>query len=317
MSLLRLAFLTLGPLVLVAGAYALTVGPVASDNRAAAAFAQQMDEAEARSAKSRANEQVILQEACTLASQELLARLPAECRSIVHVPFVLAGDMTSDELESAYRELVLPVTNALSRSYFDRRPDQPILLVALRTEASFQAAAQQLDGYTPRTYAGYYNRAERRVVANLETGQGTLAHELTHALAQFDFPKMPEWFDEGLASLHEETEFTPDGLQLAGIVNWRLKLVPEALRAGKLPPLDLLIRTQSFRGEGEGLNYAVVRAFCLYLQDRGLLCHFYRKFKSHVPDDPSGLATLCELLGKQSCTEVDEGFRNWVREQRW
>ena len=317
MTLLRLGFLTLGPLVLVAGAYALTVGPSASDNRAAAAFAQQMDEAEARAVKARANEQVILQEACTQASQELLARLPSDCRSVVHVPFVLAGDMTSAELETAYRDVVLPVSNALMRSYFDRRPDQPILLVLLKSETSFHTAAQQLDGYVPRAYSGYYHRAERRVVANLEMGQGTLAHELTHALAQFDFPRMPEWFDEGLAALHEETEFTPDGLQLVGVVNWRLKLIPEALSAGKLPPLDTLIRTQSFRGEGEGLNYAVVRAFCRYLQDRGLLCHFYRKFKAHVHDDPSGLSTLCELLGKQSCTEVDEGFRNWIREQRW
>lgn len=317
MSPIRLAFLTLGPLVLVAGAYALTIGPSASENRAAAAFAQQVDEAEVRTSKVRADEQAALQEACVAASQELLARLPTNSRSVIHVPYVLAGDMTSEELEAVYRELVLPVSNALARSYFDRRPDQPILLVLLRSEEAFNNAAQQLDGYTSRSYSGYFNRQERRIVANLELGQGTLAHELTHALARFDFPKMPEWFDEGLASLHEETEFTPDGLQLVGLTNWRLKLIPEALRADKLPPLETLIRTQLFRGEGEGLNYAVVRAFCRYLQNRGLLCHFYRKFKANVQDDPSGLATLCELLNKQSCSEVDDGFRNWIREQRW
>lgn len=317
MPLLRLGILTLGPLGLIASSYALTLSHSASENRAAAAFTVQVEEAAARSAKAQANEQVILSEACTLAAQELLPRLPGGCHTLIRAPFVLAGDMSVDELEAVHRDAILPVASALWRSYFDRQPDQPILLVLMRSEESFNAAAQQLDGYEPRSYSGYYHRAERRVVVNLGTGQGTLAHELTHALAQFDFPKMPEWFDEGLAALHEETEFTPDGLQLVGVNNWRLKLIPEALRADQLPPLETLIRTQSFRGEGEGINYAMVRGFCRYLQDRGLLCHFYRKFKSRVQDDPSGLSTLCELLGKQSCKEVDESFRNWVREQRW
>lgn len=317
MSVFRLALLTLGPLGLVAGSYSLTIAPKAAESRAAAAFTVQIEQAEQRVAQARANEQAVLTEACALAAHEVLAKLPPGCVSLTHAPFVLAGDMTETELDILFRETVTPLTAALCRSYFDRRPDRPILLILLRSENSFQQAAQQLDGYEPRAYSGYFNREECRLMVNLAEGTGTLAHELTHALALFDFPAMPEWFDEGLAALHEETEFTPDGLQLVGVKNWRMALLVDALRAGKLPALETVIRTQSFRGEGEGLNYALMRTFCRYLQDRGLLCHFYRKFKVQVADDPSGLRTLCELLDKPSCTEIDEGFRNWIREQRW
>jgi len=77
-----------------------------------------------------------------------------------------------------------------------------------------------------------------------------------------------------------------------------------------------VITTQTFRGEGEGLNYAQVRYFCLYLQERGLLSHFYRKFRSAVGDDPSGLNTLCELLGVSSCAAVEHDFHKWILDQQ-
>ncbi len=47
---------------------------------------------------------------------------------------------------------------------------------------------------------GYYKPDKRVLVMNIGTGGGTLVHELTHALAAFDFPGQPDWFNEGLAS---------------------------------------------------------------------------------------------------------------------
>jgi hypothetical protein len=146
----------------------------------------------------------------------------------------------------------------------------------------------------------------------LETGRGTLAHELAHLLALFDFPNMPEWFDEGLAALHEEAEFADDGLTIIGRSNWRSRLLRGALERDAIPRLEDVIRNPAFRGEGEGLNYAVVRAFCHYLQHRQMLSNFYRKFRDGVDNDPNGLATLCELLGVRSIAEIEREFRDWV-----
>ena len=86
----------------------------------------------------------------------------------------------------------------------------------------------------------------------------------------------------------------------------------EALCHNQLPPLPNVIRNPEFRGEGEGLNYAMVRGFCEYLQERNLLSHFYRKFRMGAALDPTGITTLCELLGVASIDDVDRDFRAWL-----
>ena len=309
MTLTRLSVLTLGPPILVGAVYALSFPSSKPDYgpRTARAAAG----AVARTAVRGENDDP-LERACRMAADEILPQLPPSCRAIVRAPFVLAGDLPDAELDRLHREAVLPVTAALWRSFFDRKPDGPVTIVALGSEAAYRAAAVKLDGYEPLAYAGYTQRGRRRIVLNLATGRGTLAHELAHVLAAFDFPGMPEWFDEGLAALHEEAVFSRDGLTMSGRSNWRSRLLADALRKTDAPTLESVIATTTFRGEGEGLNYAVVRSFCQYLQHRGLLSHFYRKFRQAAPEDPRGVSTLCELLGVATLDEVDRDFRAWA-----
>lgn len=304
--------LTLGPPFLVGAAYALSYPAIERENPEAS---KQFSQVASRYAAARADELRELDDACRTAAVQVLEHLPDDCVAIVRTPFVLAGDLSSAELERLHAKTVLPVTEALWRAYFDRRPDQPVIIVCLRHERSYRAAAMRLDNYEPSAYAGYTQRHERRIVFNAATGAGTLSHELAHVLALFDFPAMPEWFDEGLASLHEQAEFSPDGLLLSGGANWRCRLLVDALHNGTLPELESAVRPEAFRGEGEGSNYALVRGLCLYLQERGLLSHFYRKFRANVSRDPSGLATLCELLGASGPGEVDRDFRSWIAQE--
>jgi hypothetical protein len=308
LSRTRLGILLLGPPLLIGTLYALTFPSAPFDE----ALPARIDAAAARRVRFRANEQTVLTQACDVASVELLSRLPEGCRVIVRTPFVLAGDLSIEQLERLHSETILPVTEALWRSFFDRRPDLPVLIVALSTEENYRAAARRLDGYEPLAYSGYTQRAARRIVVNLATGEGTLAHELTHVLGLFDFPKMPEWFDEGLAALHEEAQFSEDNLRMIGLRNWRFELLADAHRRGNWPAMTSIIRTSTFRGEGESLHYAYVRCFCLFLQERGLLGHFYRKFRYGVDEDPSGLLTLCELMDVNDSAEIDAAFRAWV-----
>jgi hypothetical protein len=305
----RLIVLIGGPALLIAGSYALSFPAWRAGRTARAA---QVAEAERRSWQARAEGERSLAAACAQAADELSASLPESSHILVRPPFVLAGNLAEKDLERLHRQAVLPAVAALWRSFFDHKPDQPVTIVLLRDEASYHAVAMSLDGYEPRAYAGYTQRGVRRIVCNLETGQGTLIHELAHALAAFDFPEMPEWFDEGLAALHEDAVFSPDGLTLSGMRNWRSQLLDGALQRDELPTLESVITAADFRDEGEGLNYAVVRAFCHYLQDRGLLSHFYRKFRSAVHDDPNGVATLCALLGAPTLADVERDFREWV-----
>ena len=50
-------------------------------------------------------------------------------------------------------------------------------------------------------------RRDGTMLMNISTGGGTLVHELVHALIRPDFPNVPTWFNEGLASLYEQSSF--------------------------------------------------------------------------------------------------------------
>ena len=39
---------------------------------------------------------------------------------------------------------------------------------------------------------------------NIGPGPGTLSHELVHPYMEANFPNVPAWFNEGLASLYEQ-----------------------------------------------------------------------------------------------------------------
>jgi hypothetical protein len=297
----------------MAGLYAICFPSRNADERA---LAMRIVEAEALRTRAVHNEQAVLAQACAQTANEWSARLPGHCKFLVRPPFVLGGDLTTEEYDRMHREVVRPVAEALWRAFFDRRPDQPITILATSGQTVFRDLALRLDGYRPGSYAGYTQRGERRIVVDASTGPGTLAHELAHVLAAFDFPQMPEWFDEGLAALHEEAEFTADGLLLVGRTNWRVQLLVDALSADRLAPLSAVVTSPSFRGESESLNYAQARGFCHYLQERGMLHHFYRKYREAVRTDPGGMATLCELLNCGSVEEIDGMFRDWLATMR-
>lgn len=291
---------------MVAAAYAVAVdphasgpGPVRPDNPPAIVDGAGADDS-------------ALAVACRSRAAALRDQLGDECRLIIRPPFVVGGDYTAERLEEICDDTLFPVARALAASYFRQSPDQPIVLLLFSSERSYQHYALQFDGAAATAYYGYYLRSDRRIMANCATGGGTLAHELTHALAHFDFPEMPEWFDEGLASLHEQSDFTPDGRELVGLDNWRLRLLQAALKFDRLPGLQATMQAPSLRGEGEGLQYAVVRYFCLFLQERGKLKEFYTRFREEALEDGTGMQTLVSLLGADSMDEIDAEFRDWL-----
>jgi hypothetical protein len=314
----RLLILILGPVAILAGVYALCVQAKGRDEAIDGSAAvsgdgpiqgRRFDEMMRRSG----NED--LEERCWRTATDVLQQLPEGMQCRVKPPFLLVGEYSEGELEELYVKTVLPVTRCLWRSYFDRGPDAPITVIVLKNEQSYSSIASSLDGYTSTSYSGYTQRGQRRIVVNLASGPGILVHELTHVLALFDFPDMPEWFDEGLASLHEDAILSDDGLQLIGVDNWRSRILNEAVEQNQLPTLDSIVNNHKFRGTDEGLNYAVVRAFCNFLQDRGLLSHFYRKLRDRKDSEPGAAELLCALFDVDALAEIDRLFREWQTER--
>lgn len=303
MSATRWLILTLGPFLIVAGSWCVSH----PQN-----FPPGEDAADAARTEPFGTGPQVSDDACRKRAADLREKLGPECRIVVRPPFVLAGDFRERKLDELHRDYVLPVSRALHTCYFDRPPSEPIVILAFSADAPYRRYARILDGKTRARYSGYFQRSDRRIVLNLATGHGTLAHELTHALAAGDAPELPEWFDEGLASLHEECRFSADGLRLIGRPNWRGNYLKRPLQAGKLPSLDSLMQTRTLRGDREAVLYALSRYFCLYLQQRQLLAHYYRKLRQSIHADPTGRLALRELLHADALDGIDRSFRAWL-----
>jgi hypothetical protein len=320
----RWLLLIVGPCLLIGGIYSMTVGRNKAKDQGSqmakpGAREFNLDKLQAGAVAGLSNSKPdsndasdSINVACDQRARQLAKYLERDCRVIVRPPFVLAGDHSEKSLDQHYRNTILPTARALELAYFDFDPSEPITILLYSNEKSYLAASQRLDGRNTVNYYGYYIRTDRRIVLNVETGAGTLAHELTHALAHFDFPNMPEWFDEGLAAVYEEADFSDDGLQLIGVSNWRLNHLLHAMQNRQLRSLEALVTSRKIRADRQAIDYAHARYFCLYLQERGLLPFYYRKFKANSASDPSGLKTLTGMFGKDNLDDVDRDFRQWV-----
>jgi hypothetical protein len=251
---------------------------------------------------------------CRTAAAVLASRLDDGCRLIVRPPFVIAGDLSEAELERWHTGTIRPAAVAMGACYFDTPPSEPITVLLFSGEASYDRYARRLFADEGISVYGYYKPAVRTLVMNINTGGGTLVHELTHALIDFDFPRVPDWFNEGLASLHEQCRFREgaDGPWIEGLPNWRLAALQEAVQQGRLGSIERLATSDDFRGPQEALNYAQARYLCMYLQERGLLAKFYREFRENQERDPSGAKTLAALFPGKAWADVDRGFQGWA-----
>lgn len=269
-----------------------------------------------RPVQNRASDMLVAE--CDEAAARLRAKLGSECAVVVEAPFVLGGDLASRDLDDLYSRTIAPAVRAMHNSYFDARPTRPVTVLVCRGEKSYNRYCDELFGDRRISIYGYYKPKLRTLVLNIATGNGTLLHELTHALVDFDFPDCPDWFNEGLASLHEQSRFRAGagGPWIEGLLNWRLAGLQKVARSGKLGSLKELVENPRFRGSGEGTNYAQARYFCLYMQKQGVLADFYRSFRDSHADDPRGLASLAKAFPGISIDELDRNFQRWVVDLR-
>lgn len=256
-----------------------------------------------------------LAQACELAATKWRERLPAGCNVLAAPPLVLAGDLSTDELQRWQGETIEPAMRGMAACYLDTLPHLPVTVLLWADESSYDRATRELFSEQQVSVFGYYRPTERVLVMNIGTGSGTLVHELTHALLAFDFPTVPDWFNEGLASLHEQCRIRSDGSGLDGLVNWRLASLQFAIEHKTLRPLAEMMADENFR-RLEAVNYAQARYFCMFLQQRGLLAAYYRQFRDDWRRDPQGAATALALFPGQTWPQVDEQFRAWAADLR-
>lgn len=223
------------------------------------------------------------------------------------------GSRTLERCEGTLRRMY----DFLYSEFLTRKPAKPIRVYLFRDKESYDAYCNQAYEKPPSTPFGFYMSCERKMVMNIATGTGTLAHELVHPLLAEDFPEVPSWFNEGFASLYEQSRQADDG-RMEGLVNWRLPSLQRALRNGYAVSLRKLTETttKEFYGDNTGLHYATARYLCLYLQEQGKLIDFYREFKNGFQGDATGASAIEKVTG-QKLVKLEEAWKRWVATLRY
>ena len=302
MTSTRVLVLTLGPILMVTACFVIAA-PARPDTHTSNVVAEEPESP---------HDERALAEQCDGVVKELRAQLPTQWIVSSHEPFILSGDLSQQELDFSFQETILPTVHALQRQFFHAPITHPITIVLCSSDAVFRQCNLRLDQNERNEYSGIYSRRHRRLIVNISTGDGTLAHELTHALVHADFPKLPEWLDEGLASLFEECEFSADGSRLIGLENWRIQAARDAIQRGELRLIQDVTSTRFATRDRANVDYAYTRSLCLYLQERGLMEEYYRQYQRNATSDSTGLRTLCLLMNVPAPQDIEDAFREWL-----
>jgi hypothetical protein len=227
---------------------------------------------------------------------------------LVESPFVVVGDLGARETKRIATGFLRSKTAMLEKDFFPERPDKLIEVWLFRNEKSFRAGAKKFFDDTPDTPFGYYSPDHSAMIMNAD-GLGTLSHELVHPYMEKNFPNVPSWFNEGLASLYEYPGEHKG--HIIGHVNWRLPELKKEIKGKTLPTLAKLLHTSTDEFyEADWDAYAQARYLCYYLQEHGQLHAFYDKFHADT-DDASGQAALEAVLGEK-LADFEPTWREWV-----
>jgi len=247
---------------------------------------------------------------------KLLAELGEGYIAGVEGPFIVLGNIPEERFKRFMRDTIRACSRCMNKQYFDKKPDYKIKIYLFGDDASYRKMAKKLWNDTDVSHFGYYKPSSHTMVMNISTGGGTLVHEMFHALVDPDFPDIPTWLNEGIASLYECCRIGEDRLE--GGMNWRFPRLQQALRDGELVTLKSLAFTsqRQFYGRNSDLHYAEARYFCMYMQEKGLLERLYKKFRDDFDSDPTGKKFVEEVFEKK-IEEVERDWIDWVKTQKY
>jgi hypothetical protein len=245
---------------------------------------------------------------------QLNKKLPvrADFTIVVQPPFVVVGDERPETVKRRATDTVKFAVDRLKRDFFTKEPDEILDIWLFKDKDSYERHVERLFGAKPTTPFGYFSSSNKALIMNIETGGGTLVHEIVHPFIQANFPDCPPWLNEGLGSLYEQCE-NRDG-HIHGLTNWRLAGLQEAIRKDKVPSFATLTAMDSdaFYEQDHGTNYSQARYLCYYLQERGLLVKFYRQFLGARAADPTGYNTLQSVLGERDMNAFKGKWERYV-----
>jgi hypothetical protein len=155
-------------------------------------------------------------------------------------PFVIAGNGSKERIARYRDQTILAAAQALHAMYFEKEPAEPVLILLFESAEPYQRLAKKWFGDEDVPHFGFFRRSQNVMLMNVGTGTGTLVHELVHALIAPDFPRVPDWFNEGWPASTSSARSA--GLPLDHRpANWRLPALKAAIKKDELRPLRELI----------------------------------------------------------------------------
>jgi hypothetical protein len=246
--------------------------------------------------------------------RKLTPRIVSDFNFVIEKPFVVVGDDTPEMVRLHSQGTIRWAVNRLKESYFNKDPDHVITIWLFKDQLSYDQNVVDIFHRRPHTPFGYYSPWQKALVMNIDTGGGTLVHEIVHPFIAANFPKCPSWLNEGLGSLYEQCH-ERNG-QIWGQTNWRLRGLQEAIEDEdyELPKFEELCSrtTRQFYDRDPGTNYAQARYLLYYLQHHGLLQKYYQAFLESAADDPTGYETLQRILGEEDMEKFQEKWTEFV-----
>jgi hypothetical protein len=240
------------------------------------------------------------------------AKLRGRFSFVVEPPFVVAGDAGRADVRRHAEGLIRWSVGELKKHYFAKDPAQIVTIWLFRDRASYLVNSTRLSGEPPGTPFGYYSPRLAALIMNISTGGGTLVHEIVHPFMEANVPDCPPWLNEGLGSLYEGVGRRNH--EIWGYLNWRLPGLQRAIRARRVPGFAELLAQgeRGFYGRDPGTNYAQARYLLYYLQDRGLLRTFFKRYLASRATDATGVATLKAVLGEEDLERFHRRWQRWV-----
>ena len=229
---------------------------------------------------------------------------------VIQPPFVVIGDEPETAVRQHAESTVKWAVDRLKQDFFPDDPKEILDVWLFKDAASYQKHTRLMFGDEPTTPYGYYSSQHQALIMNINTGGGTLVHEIVHPFMEANFPACPPWLNEGLGSLYEQCGDVNGHIH--GFTNWRLPGLQQAINAGNVPSFKTLtaMDTNAFYNEDKGVNYAQARYLCYYLQEKGLLVKFYQEFQAQQKEDPTGFGNLQRVL-KES--DMDAFKKKWEK----
>lgn len=259
------------------------------------------------------------------------ARLPA-ARVLADGRFVIAS-MSPQHGDAELRTIARRLTHFvayLEREYAITMPDAVVTVYLVPDTRRLVELAATVHGIRAHgATLGYAFQNDLSVVGVLTgTAAGTLMHELFHLAVRARFGDIPQFLDEGMASLFETT-FVQDGNYIAA-PNWRGRVIRASRDMRLQVPLAEVITAPWFPDEPvqhpglprmdlerQAYVLSTARYFMAWLQLQGQLPAFFAAFRDRslpetwTPADRQALDIVERATG-MPVDELDRRFSQWL-----